>query len=47
MAYNTDDLREQSLKAITEHNLIFIGDIFAYVGFSKRAFYDQKTRYHR
>lgn len=44
MAYNTDDLREQSLKAITEHNLIFIQDIFAYVGFSKRAFYDHKLQ---
>jgi len=44
MAYNTDDLRKQSLKAITEHNLIFIGDIFAYVGFSKRAFYDHKLQ---
>lgn len=44
MAYNTDDLREQSLKAITENNLIFIQDIFAYVGFSKRAFYDHKLQ---
>ena len=44
MAYNTDDLREQSLNAIKKHNLIFIGDIFAYVGFSKRAFYDHKLQ---
>jgi hypothetical protein len=40
--YKTEDLKEQSLKAIKEHNLIFIGDIFAYTPFSKRAFYDHK-----
>lgn len=42
MAYNTDDLKQQSLNAIKKNNLIFIGDIFAYTGFSKRAFYDHK-----
>ena len=42
MAYNTDDLKQQSLNAIEKNNLIFIGDIFAYTGFSKRAFYDHK-----
>ena len=42
MAYKTEELRRDSLKAIKEKNLIFIGDIFGYTGFSKRAFYDHK-----
>ena len=42
MAYKTEELRRDSLKAIKDINLIFIGDIFGYTGFSKRAFYDHK-----
>jgi hypothetical protein len=42
MAYKTEELRRDSLKAIKDKNLIFIGDIFGYTGFSKRAFYDHK-----
>ena len=42
MAYNNDDLKQQSIEAIEKNNLVFIGDIFAYTGFSKRAFYDHK-----
>ena len=32
--YKTEELKEQSIKAIKENNLLFIGDIFAYVPFS-------------
>jgi len=42
MAYDTNDLKQQSIEVIEKNNLIFIGDIFAYTGFSKRAFYDHK-----
>ena len=42
MAYKTEELRRDSLKAIKDKNLIFIRDIFGYTGFSKRAFYDHK-----
>ena len=42
MSYKTEELRRDSLKAIKDKNLIFIGDIFGYTGFSKRAFYDHK-----
>jgi len=44
MAYDTEDLRKQCLNVIKDNNLLFIGDIFAYVGFSKRAFYDHKLQ---
>jgi hypothetical protein len=44
MAYNTEDLRNESIEVIKKHNLIFIGDIMAYTGFSKRAFYDHKLQ---
>jgi hypothetical protein len=40
--YNTQELTELSLKAIEEHSLLFIGDIFAYVPFSKATFYNHK-----
>jgi hypothetical protein len=42
MAYNTEELKQQSIEVIKKHNLVFIGDIFGYTGFSKRAFYDHK-----
>lgn len=42
MAYDTEELRNESIKVITEKNLVFIGDIFGYTAFSKRAFYDHK-----
>ena len=44
MAYDTEDLRKQSIEVIKKHNLIFLGDIMAYTGFSKRAFYDHKLQ---
>ena len=34
--YNTEEIRLEALKAIKDNNLLFIGDIPAYVGFSKR-----------
>ncbi len=44
MAYKTEDLRRDCLKAIKEKKLIFIGDKFGYTAFSKRAFYDHKLQ---
>jgi hypothetical protein len=40
--YNTEEIKQMSLDAIEEHNLLFIGDIFAYVPFSKATFYNHK-----
>jgi len=40
--YNTEEIRQEALKAIEENELLFIGDIPAYVGFSKRTIYDHK-----
>ena len=40
MAYETEDLIDQSLAAIKEHKLIFIKDIFAYTPFVRKTFYD-------
>jgi hypothetical protein len=40
--YNTEEIRLEALKAIEDNNLLFIGDIPAYVGFSKRTIYDHK-----
>ena len=40
--YKTEELKEQSIKAIKENNLLFIGDIFAYVPFSQATFYNHK-----
>jgi len=32
--YNTEEIRLEALKAIEDNNLLFIGDIPAYVGFA-------------
>lgn len=40
--YNKDKMIEQSIKAIKEHQLIYISEIFAYVPFSKQTFYTYK-----
>lgn len=40
MAYNTEELEQQSLEVIKKHNLIFINDIFAYTSFVRKTFYD-------
>lgn len=40
--YNTEEIRLEAIKAIKDNNLLFIGDIPAYVGFSKRTIYDHK-----
>ena len=40
MAYETNEMIEQSLEAIKKYNLLFITDLFAYVAFSKATFYN-------
>lgn len=40
--YNIEELKQECLKAIKEHNLFFIEDICAYIGFSKTTFYEHK-----
>lgn len=40
MAYVTSELKEKAIKAIKEHNLLFIEDICAYIGISVPCFYD-------
>ncbi len=40
MAYNTNKLKKQALKAIKEHGLYFIEDVIAYLPCSKPTFYD-------
>jgi len=40
MAYDTENLKEQSLEAIEEHSLYFISDVIACLPCSKQTFYD-------
>jgi hypothetical protein len=40
--YNTEEIKQQAIDAIKEHNLLFIGDIMAYVPYSKQTFYTHK-----
>lgn len=40
MAYDTDKLYEQAIKAIEENNLFFVDDIIAFVPCSRATFYD-------
>lgn len=42
MAYKKQDMIDQAVKAIEEHELIFIEEIFAFVPYSKATFYDKK-----
>jgi hypothetical protein len=42
MAYETNEMIEQALEAIKNHNLLFITDLFAYVPFSKATFYNHQ-----
>ena len=42
MAYKTSQLKEQALKVIKEHNLIFIEDIVSFLPCSKPTFYEHK-----
>lgn len=42
MAYDTEEMRKESIRVIKDKNLVFIGDIFGYTAFSKRVFYDHK-----
>jgi hypothetical protein len=42
MAYDTEEMIKDCLKAIKDNNLIFIGDIFAYTAFTKATFYNHK-----
>lgn len=42
MAYNTEDLRKQSMEAIRQHNLFFIEDLVAYLPCDKTTFYAHK-----
>jgi hypothetical protein len=37
-----DELEKLSLKAIDDHNLMFVGDIWAFIGISRTNFYDYK-----
>jgi len=40
MAYKTENLYQQAIKAIEENNLFFIEDIVAFIPCSKQTFYD-------
>ena len=40
MAYDTENLKKQSLEAIEEHSLYFISDVIACLPCSKQTFYD-------
>ena len=42
MAYETEDLKQQALKAIEEHDLYFSSDVIAMLPCSNRAYYDHK-----
>lgn len=41
MAYNTKELEKQALKAIEEHNLVFINELPAYIPISRPAIYQK------
>lgn len=43
MGYNTEILKEKAIKAIKEHNLIFVEDICAMIGIAKSTFYEHFT----
>lgn len=40
MAYKTEDLKDQALKAIEKHKLFFIEDVIAFLPCVKSVFYD-------
>lgn len=40
MAYKTQELKEQALKAIEKHKLFFVEDVIAFLPCSKPTFYD-------
>jgi len=42
MAYNKQEMINQSLEAIKKFNLIFLDELFAYVPFSRATFYNYK-----
>jgi hypothetical protein len=42
MAYNTEELEKQSLKAIEKYKLFFIEDIVSYLPCTKPTFYEHK-----
>ena len=42
MAYETEDLKQQAIKAIIEHDLYFVSDVIAMLPCSKQTFYDHK-----
>ena len=42
MAYNKDKLIKDALKAIDEHNLVFIEDVVCYIPCSKTTFYSKR-----
>ena len=42
MAYNKNYLIKESIEAIQKNNLMFIGDLFAFVPFSQATFYNHK-----
>lgn len=42
MAYDTKELEKLSLDAIKENELVFIGDVIAYLPCGKQTFYDHK-----
>lgn len=41
MAYKKADLEEQALKAIKDHNLMFVSDLMAYLPCSSKTFYNK------
>ena len=42
MAYNKQEMINQSLEAIKKYNLIFLDELFAYVPFSSSTFYNHE-----
>jgi len=42
MAYDTEELKENSLHEIKKHNLVFIEDVCVYIGITKATFYAHK-----
>lgn len=42
MAYDTKELEQMALEAIKEHELVFVGDVMAYLPCVKQTFYDHE-----
>jgi len=41
MAYNTEELEQQAIEAITKHNLIFIDEVVSFMDCSRSTFYER------